>query len=582
MPELKNIDAPNLVTRIQQDYEFAKAEREVHEPDWLAARQQFNCEWSELQEVEADEDINNKWLYVPTTLRHLQRIKATIQLYLFGAQDARIFRTSTRSATPMRQLAVLILDEILHVLVDIQLRPQRQIMDATHTGLLDGQGILKAGWRPGKNSGPTLTFVQNEHILMDPYALTPRKARFFIHEVWLDEEQLWDRQRRGIYKNVQGIVGAGNNSDTSQSEWYKDIRGPANNSKRLYKVLEYWGPQQLIGPDALEAMHRQGKHEPAQSIVATMHQDKLLRVETNPYAKLFTNPTPGEQLPFFILSPIPDTGSLYGRAMALDVRSLQREINAKRNQRVQAVDMEMSSKIFFDQTKLTDLKALWRATYGGAVPVRGNPRDAIYDYKPQTSTQNMMQEQAVLEREFGDVTGVQDPHMGRNPGAQRTATGVISLINEGNATQDTMIANIVSGTLVPMMNFFAACALKYVKPAQVAELIGADEPPPDFWTELVGKDYLLEMEAGSSATNKQMELQRIQMAMNTYGQIAQITPEVAIPAIAALTERMMRLLGLGDIAGAAMLSGGQPPSSSPQQGQQAAPAPQGQPQPVGV
>jgi len=450
---------------------------------------------------------------------------------------------------PNLAAACEILDAMLHAKLDIEGKVRARVLAAGHTTFVEGQGVLAGGWiKRGGINRPDLQFLPNEHVLWDPYALCDDEITFFIRELWLSDEELWQRQQAGLYKNVAQVIGG--SEEASTGEWRKEITTPSNQKRKMYKILEYWGPQQLVPLDQLERKHQVGGHTAEEDIVATVYKNRvLLRVQRNPWAKLYKNPTPYERLPFWIMRAAPKVNSTYGWSTAEWIRPLQREINKTRNQRRQAVDMEMAAKIFYDETRGINLKALLSSRYGGAVGTAGPPGDVVNWFVPRTTTGNMAQEEALMDQEIQDITGVTSLHFGTPAPAQtRTATAAQLVTTEGNVKLDTLLKNMVDTGIIPMVEFFAAAALKYMTPKEIQQIIQSPTPPPHL-REVIKRDYNVQVESGVSATSKAAELRNLNTAIMANAQAANFAPNEALAALRLLLAKQLRLLGFGDVAG---------------------------------
>ena len=553
-----------LLKRLKQDYEFAKTERDTHLRYWADDRAQYEGEWVELA-LEEGEDIK-QWFYVPKTRTHIHRFECSCQHHFFPGGKARLAKVYSESTNALRPLAAKMLDEVVHAKVDITLKPIRQYLDGFNSTAVEGQGVLQMGWMNGKGQNrPTLEYVPGEHVCWDPYPLTPEKIEFVCREMWLTAEELRRRAVQGTYDRdaVEEIVKLGQ-SDHVDETWTSNVADPENPQWARYKIVEYWGPQHTIKGE-YTTDRRRIKRGLAPNIVATYFDDRvLLRVEQNTYANLLSHAEPLEKLPFVIMTAIPRRGSTYGYSLVRWMRDSQREINLMRNHRRLAVMQELTRKVAVDKDRCGNLDNWRDAKYCGVIPVDGNPNNVVADFAPKTSTQGIVQEEMMLDRELQDLTGITDYHMGSSgPGMQKTATGVSILTEEGNAKQDTMLANMAASGIVPVMRWMAAACIRYVKPKEVQEILGSRTTPPPLRA-VLEEDYAIELEAGPSAASKAVRARELEYAAQTYGQIVNAAPEVAIPALMAITQERMRLLGLGHITA---MSGAQAPAGQNAGGQ---------------
>ena len=549
-----------LLKRFSQDYEFAKADRDRNTDGWRKARDQFDGEWHDLTKLQDDEN-KDQWFFVPKTLMAIHRIECELTMQFFGPGQLKLAKVSPGNREQSTGVAADILDQALHAKVDLELRPFRQYFDAWHRGLVEGTGVLKGGWETGMTAGedgnvstinrPGLQAIAGEHACWDPSATTPEDIRYFCHEIWLTTEELWDRFAGGKFDNVDDVLAeASNKDDTALDEWRVDIGGTGDRSRYMHKVVEIWGRFQLKSDEEVDKAHARGEHPQPVDVVGWFYGDKtILRLEKNQYADLAVNPKPFEKLPFWLCTPLPKTNSTRGYSLVLWLRPIQRETNLTRNQRRQAVDLEMSFKVFYDENRLTNLKALDAARYGGRVPTNGPPGQVVEAWHPQTSTGNMVQEEAMLDREFQQVSGVSATDLNApSPSDMRTATGATIAANRGGVSKETIIQNINLSSMIPSLEFFAAATIVYVSPEEIQSIIQSFEPPPAL-KDVLKAQYHIELEAGMTAASKDAELQKVMAAINANAQAANAAPEAAIPTLIMLEERMMHLLGLTDLSG---------------------------------
>lgn len=533
-----------LLQRVYQDYEWAAQEREQEMTDWKDSRDQYDSEWVNLTGTEDDENLD-QYFYVPMTYSVIHRVECALRSHFLPPGDRRLGRitgTVTGYGVP---LAAEIVDQVVHAVLDIDCAPVRQLQDTWNSALVEGTGVLRVRWDMARHV-PQLDWVPLEHCCWDPSALTPNEVRFWCQERWLTEDELWKMELAGVYRDVKEI-GQCYAEDARDDEWRQTRSTATNRARHLYKIVEFWGSQQLVEQQKLDAMHEKGQHRPQVDIVATFHRDKvLLQCAENTYARLFDNPTPLEKLPVFITCALPKKGSTYGDSLTKRLQAIQREINALRNQRRQAVDMEMTRKVFVDRNRGIDMESLEAARYGGAVPCDGDPHSAVYDFAPQTSTQIMAQEEAIVESDARHLSGVMESHMGETPSGADTATGISIITQEGNVKLDNILQNIADSQVVPLLRFIVECVKEWMPPDKIADIIGSKNPPPPL-KDVLRHDYRVEVESGVSATSKAVRLRNMQAGFQTLGQIANAMPQPALAAMMAILPEWFRLQQLPQV-----------------------------------
>ena len=561
-----------VLNRIWQDWEFGDAERQKHRTDWVENRRQYNSDWIELQKDQADEDLD-QWFYVPKTYQHINRVLCELQSHFYPKGRKKLGKVLPPNERAPVVDAAKKWDMVVHAKLDLEADPRSTLRDAWETTLVEQHGWIKGKWikeQETRTDGtsylvnrPDFEYCENETIAYDPYAVKDEDIKWVVHEIWLTDEELWDRQRRGIYDDVQE-VGTGQN-EVSDDYWSlaRESRtigtsvtstptGPGNKTRFMYRLLEYWGPLQLKSDVQLDNLHRRGKHAPEVDVVATVYKNRvLLRVEENPYARLKDRPTPLQKLPFFKGVALPRAGTTWPDSMAMRLRPIQREINTLRNQRRIAVEREICPKTFYDQNRLTDTERLFRAQYAPFIPTNGPPRDVVYTHTIQTSTGALVQEETIMDDDARDLTGVTHIKTGSSvPGMQKTFGGMSILAAEGDIKLDTLVSNIAHSTVLPMMDWVTQCCIEWCTPEEIAEIALTPQEietnyPVEALKTILSRAYSIEIEAGLSVTGKEQESQKLQMALMSIGQIANAIPEAATAGAVEILSKLLKNLDIG-------------------------------------
>lgn len=555
-----------LISRIWQDYEFGCRERERHQTAWYEARKQFNSEWVLLTASQSDEDLDDH-IYVPKTRINTNRLLADLCNHFFPEGRRKLAKVLPPTQQGMLPLAASIADMVLHAKLDLAARPEEILPSTWEAALVDGDGWQKVGWERGQRVGPTgkpyainrpkIEQVENDNLVRDPYATVDRDISWVIHEKYITEEELWARQRDGVYKNVKDVAQGQN--EATQDEWRKNVGGPSNRQRILYKILEFYGRVQLYTDEELDRKAKRGDVPEPVDVIVTMYKNlTVLRVEENIYAHLRDDPSPFDKLPFIKTTPIPRRGTTYGDSFVTIQRPLQREINTLRNQRRIAVEAEMNPKVLYDRNRLTELDQLYAAKYGGPVGVDGDPHTVAEVFKINSTTQGLAQEEMIMDNDMRDLTGVTHYSTGSTvEGMQKTATGVMSVMQEANVTMGRLIKNVGMTGIIPLARFVLECCIEWTTPEEVDEIVsavlpeeiaGPKGPKPPALKDLLTRDYHIELEAGPSIGSKQIEMANIERAMMMASQMAAIMPNEAAATARLLMPQLFILLGKPEAA----------------------------------
>jgi len=565
MPELKltKKQETTLLNRVWADYQFGRQERRNRVESWHKWRKQYDSEWSELSAIEKDEDIDDEWFFVPKTRIHISRIKAAMQQHFFPRERRKLAKVlpPELSFSDDAKNGAQIGDAVLHAKLDLLANPEATIVPAIEGGLVEGDGWVKFDWLRGQTrdgrmvNEPRLTYLDNEDVTFDPFARRIEEVQWVVQNVRMSVDQLYEKKGTVGYKHVDEVVKLAKNPDDSDdSERLEGIvrsnRGESGNKQRnVVHLLQFWGRVQVRDDAELERLHQGGKHPEELDVFVTVYENKyILYAETNPYVSLMDNPKAFDKLPFFKCSPNPRRIGVYGDSVAEIMRPIQKEVNTMRNQRRIAVGLETNPKVFYDQSRLTDLDRWFSARYGGPVPTNGPPGDIVHQFSMQTSTGILDREESIASSDMVDVTGVTPFHLGQTqPGLARTATGVSTITAEGNVTMETMIDNVNRTLVLPLTKFAMQACIEWTSPDEVAEILQWEPPNPIILKDMLPRDFSVDVETGLTATSKNIQLQQVQAALSSITQLAQILPEPTLLAVTELMGKMLHLLNLGDV-----------------------------------
>ena len=550
LPEAVQAD---VAKRIMSDYVFAKQARDVLTQDWEKARKQVECEFTELaSQHNKRAPVRLTKFYVPTTLKMWHRTISEFVHHYFPEGELNLVEVQAHKNAELDAMAAKMTDEILHAKVELGIHSQlrRALMDSYDTGLVEGTGVVKAGWDYSgqrETNRPTVTHLPGEHCCWDPWAIIPDQIRFFCHELWLTEDELWSRVGQQAYNReaVRKMLTTSGEEEPVDDAW-RNTQTAGTSSVRRFKIIEYWGPQQLYSDQHARQLLEAGQPAPMTDIVATIHRDNhVLRLDANPYAALTRDPQPFAKLPFFFITPLPRRNSTRGWSLVLWIRESQREINTTRTQRRRAIDREMMGRTYYDVNLMMDVKKAQAARYGGYVPVDGDPRAAVYDQQFMTSTQNMTQEEGIMQREVDEITGVNDMRLGvRTPG-DATATEINARSAQGNANQDALLLNADAG-ISELMGFFVECAIEFTTAEEAQQILGTLETPPRP-SAILKRDYRLQVKAGASAATKAQKQRDLEYMLEHLARMTAVAPEIAVPAMKMILAKLAPMLGCPDV-----------------------------------
>jgi hypothetical protein len=554
----------NLLSTLRSDFQAAEQDRDALGSRWDEAEMQYESEYSEAAKAAAGDKAGDL-IFVPKTKIIVNRLHVGMMQHFLGPGASRLCDLEAATpATSDEAETIDVLAEWLHAKLDIQLDPREVIEDVTKSALVYQHGVCQAGYNDADDT-LELFWRPNRTVCWDPKATTTNDISYVCVEHWLTADELWQRKMDGLYENVEDVLSspADDGYDCKESAWTQSLGSPQSAGKDptrwLYRVVEYWGPLHLIEAEELMEQHRRGEHTMAEDVVATFFDNRvLLRLEDNPYADFYKNPKPFEKLPFFIARALHRIGMPSGYSTVLEMRSLQRETNKLRNERRWAVDQELNRRVYFDKNRMIDKNNFMDGDYCGAVGVDGNPRNAVYDSAPHTTTQEMVREEAIVDSDLQELTGVTDYHQGINAqGMQKTATGVMQMLNRGDVSINQVYANIGQTFIEPVCKF---CALALANMGDLKELKRilkrTERSSPDLMIPDEGRlvdgelpeEINFKAAAGYDTVGKPARIQGLQFASQGIAQLVQAAPELGRKILGLLEAQKLREMGYDSMA----------------------------------
>lgn len=540
-----------LLTRLKRDWESAESVRDNMMSQITDWRSQYNSEFHEL-----GSDREQRSLYVPKTYQYVQRLVAEMLQVFFGEEDqfAKIAPRLPRGTDPMAADMM----EKLFMLYWGTMKPYTPLYGSFIASARDSTGALKLTWDKMTQNGrvltnkPRLNYIPIEYVLWDPTAKYLDDIRYVIHEKQVSLGYLWQKQAENVYENVDRVSAEASDKETRTrpSRFSRSYANqPADPERQLVTIREYWGQLQLLPDTELYKLREQGKNAPAQDVVCTTFEDKVMLrpPEPNPYAKIRKDPTPYEKLPFFLGHCILKDAETWGRSVVGELEALQEEINKVRNQRRQNVDLAMCTKAIADTNLDIDKDALTDPTFTGIVDSNGNPNDGVMLFKPGNVTQGMEREEAIVDGDMQRVSGVTNPKLGVSARGRQTASEVMSLLEQSNQNIAMIPQNLMKTQIVPMCEFLCDCIVAFVEPPEVAEQLGFRVPPPPL-SQILDREWDITVKAGMQATSKTLQVKNLQFALQIIQPMAQFAPQVYMPIYMSLTEKLLPLLDVDSAA----------------------------------
>lgn len=229
-------------------------------------------------------------------------------------------------------------------------------------------------------------------FFIDPDSMDIQDARYCIHRKYLSLKELEQRQKRGIYKNVDQLKAICTADSSSISPPAEERHNAIEPDDRDVEILEYWEDDR---------------------IVVVGGRKVVLRDEKNPFYH--------GQKPFVNIVFVPVPFEFYGIGVVEPIEGLQHEINTKRNQRLDNVNLILNRMWLIQRGAIDDLRQL-RSRPGGVIIV--NDMNGIQPLPAPDVTSSSYMEEDKIKMDIQNTTGVSDYIRGVMSSERQTATEV--------------------------------------------------------------------------------------------------------------------------------------------------------------
>jgi hypothetical protein len=432
-----------LVEKLTDLYERFKSE--------ISPLHQNIDRWHELYEASPKGEKDFPWpgaanYSVPLIMATIDSVHARIAKAIFEVDPIWLAKPRSPGTTQMAKTAEWYLDYWADE-ADVATKLDMSI----HLMLIEGVGVARTDWDrrtrqipvgrgmpsvPGQPA-PTVTEYEGpgirpislkDFVLIPSDAPTIEDAVYVGHRVFRTHQQMLDRQRAGIYFNVDRLLeksqgdSTANRSPLSSKVLATSDSAGQHKETRQYEVVELYGA--FDWGDG-----------PAPTLFAFSPEHSiLLRIEPYPYEY--------GRAPYVDFSIFPRPNSFWSRSLAEMLESPQEELTAIHNQRADAVARRIAPPLMLRVGARWDPKEQpWRP---GMVIDVNDPSELVELQISDVPNGLFAHEQDIMaftER----MTGMSDVFMGRMGSPYTTATAVNRVTSEGLARMDINISRFQQG-----------------------------------------------------------------------------------------------------------------------------------------
>ncbi len=345
---------------------------------------------------------------------------------------------------------------------------------------------------------------------------------YFMFREWFSAKDLRKMVKAGIlYPEVEKYLDANESPDFRLSE------GDGRRERDEIKGLV---------PSSSE--HTYGKYE----LMWMLENERVVQVlDRNIVARVGDNPNPLQEIPIINCNLIPLVNEPIGVGSIEALAGLPDKLNALTNARLDNISLLLNQVFVADRNdQYTDFKNVRMSP--GNVILSGNPEHSIVPLKVPDLTQSSEIEVRNTKEDIQFVSSVSDFMTGTKTGAKLvdTATGVSTVVREGNARFSLKLSAFESGSLRKFIEVCHAYNMTYMPEEKRIHVAG---PKGIELRDITIDDILCEcdfvVEPGSCVPLDQ--LSRREFLINLLDRVLQV------PMIVRVDEYMREVLQSGDI-----------------------------------
>ncbi|MDY2584161.1 hypothetical protein, partial [Helicobacter sp.] len=348
--------------------------------------------------------------------------------------------------------------------------------------ILYGTPIMRVYWNGNK---PVLENISIYDVYLDPDATSNEDINYLVHNLYLSKNQIYALIDSGVFQPQNAVQRESEAIKLYTREKIQEV---------YYRLSGIW-------------------------YCATMWGNNKLR------------DTPLQDgLPFVIGRLIPQIFSqdeeavkLYGESPISIILPLQQEINTRRNQQIDAIDLSLNPRVLLQMGGGIDPVAFKK---GAGEIIQCSDPNAVKFFTPPSIAEGTFDIQR-LDLEAQEAIGVTAYNSGvHSAQLNQTATGVSVLSSEANTRIQSLIRSYNETFIEPALTRLAHLIYKYDTQFFAQ---GIYKPP---------LDLVARINTGLGATNKQLQLQNYQLAFQMFAQIQNYQGMVRV------VQDMLSLMGI--------------------------------------
>jgi hypothetical protein len=421
---------------------------------WKKSNNLYDGIFESNQKEKSDVLAGQGRLFIPKTYSHIQRIMVDILETIFFDPEELVTITSWKTV-PFETR------EIIKTLLNYRLNGNpidfyAEAFEACLDALRNKVGIFKVYpvfKKDGEGFKPVIECIPYEDVFFDPRATWKDYWKYtVIHRMRKSVDYL---KRRG-YKNLDDLMSMG---DPTGNDEIKDQRerdqgspfkayysqGDKDNDPEIL-IYEIWTHLDLNGDRLLESCVYTMAGDsggPKRIIQDVVENDLPFTHEGDDY----------NRPPIIVGEAFPESHKMYGKDLPEIVEGLQRETNAQRNQRREAVALSLRRPILASRNAGIDLMSLVNRRIGGVVLGDDVGPSSIREMDVSSVGMDTVQEQNKTDQDFFETTSIPPNLLGMPTGNDETATATTAHITNANKKIELIIKNLAYTLFTPAFKY---------------------------------------------------------------------------------------------------------------------------------
>lgn len=290
-----------------------------------------------------------------------------------------------------------------------------------------GSGYIQGKMQPETTfDDPMFEDVDVFDFMWDPYGSDPRTCEWICHRIWMSAEQVNKRIEEKVWNTDS--VGALNADEVSKL-------GPGMMAGLNQKYDEVWRDRMEVSGFSSAFVGTKTRGDAPHELLEFHDGERVWTVlDRRVLVQEAENPCCG-YMPFQIYRPTPVGKMFVGIGDLEPLEHLQRELDTLRSQRRDAASMVLAAGWIYDDQMVKPEHLVFGPN--SAIPVRGNPNEAMQQIQTKDVPGSGYQEEAAIRTDIASVSGESDSM--ESPGVTGTAT-------EANLVQAAHSARIQLGS----------------------------------------------------------------------------------------------------------------------------------------